>query len=191
MLALDVANILTSLSSIASPFLRRWPIRNTNRTSGPDCLLKQWAPQTGSVMRVHGIRLPCARSSKRAGGLIPRIAPRSVPGSGALPNARTNFRLHSSKHGIESFCVGNAARPQKNSSLRVRNSHSSVKHFLNLRLHRFIHLDERPPGAFNTFAIQVHTIREVCPSSVRLPAMACIVRSTPPRRKRALTHPTG
>src|SRR5262245_23131259 len=93
--------------------------------------------------------------------------------------------------GIESFCVGNAARPQKNSSLRVRNSHSSVKQFLSLRLPRFIHLDERPPGAFNTFAIQVHTIREVCPSSVRLPAMACIVRSTPPRRKRALTHPTG
>jgi hypothetical protein len=41
---------------------------------------KQWAPRTGSVVRVHGIPPAfagghhCARSSKRAGGLIPRIA---------------------------------------------------------------------------------------------------------------------
>jgi hypothetical protein len=46
---------------------------NVNRTSGPDLFAKQWAPRTGSVVRVHGIP-PCARSSKRAGGLIPRIA---------------------------------------------------------------------------------------------------------------------
>ena len=41
------------------------------------CLLNSGLPEKGSVVRVHGIppfRHLCARSSKRAGGLIPRIA---------------------------------------------------------------------------------------------------------------------
>src|SRR5206468_5996002 len=46
---------------------------NVNRTSEPGLFAKQCAPCKGSVVRVHGIP-PCARSSKRAGGLIPRIA---------------------------------------------------------------------------------------------------------------------
>ena len=37
------------------------------------CLLNSGLPEKWSVVRVHGIP-PCARSSKRAGGLIPRIA---------------------------------------------------------------------------------------------------------------------
>lgn len=31
------------------------PMWNVNRTSEPDLFAKQWAPQTGSVVRVHGI----------------------------------------------------------------------------------------------------------------------------------------
>src|SRR5262245_53399306 len=46
-------------------------IWNVNRTSEPDLFAKQWALRKWSVVRVHGIP-PCARSSKRGGGLILR-----------------------------------------------------------------------------------------------------------------------
>ena len=42
----------TALGVQVSP---RRPFWNVNRTSGPDLFAKQWAPQTGSVVRVHGI----------------------------------------------------------------------------------------------------------------------------------------
>ena len=42
----------TALGVQVSP---RRPIWNVNRTSEPDLFAKQWAPRTGSVVRVHGI----------------------------------------------------------------------------------------------------------------------------------------
>jgi hypothetical protein len=83
----------TALGVQVSP---RRPIWNVNRTSEPDLFAKQWAPRTGSVVRVHGIP-PCARSSKRAGGLIPRIA---LDQCRVPERYRTRVPLcpHSSKH---------------------------------------------------------------------------------------------
>jgi len=83
-------------TSLRYPATAGRPIRNVNRTSGPGLFAKQCAPGNGSVVRVHGIPpayatraqvgdivIPArlrlaghfrARSSKRAGGFIPRIA---------------------------------------------------------------------------------------------------------------------
>src|SRR5438445_5082744 len=47
---------------------------NVNRTSEPDLFAKQWVPEKGVWCESTAFRHLCARSSKRAGGLIPRIA---------------------------------------------------------------------------------------------------------------------
>lgn len=89
-------------TALGVPVSPRRPIWNVNRTSEPDLFAKQWAPRNGSVVRVHGIprlcRQPLARVAQREPAVTPSSAQRrlytphrtrSVPGSGALPDART------------------------------------------------------------------------------------------------------
>src|SRR5207249_10409741 len=61
----------TALGVQVSP---RGPIWNVNRTSEPDLFAKQWLPKKGVWCESTAFRHSCARSSKRAGGLILRIA---------------------------------------------------------------------------------------------------------------------
>lgn len=71
-----LAGGLTTSSSPRTPA----PLWNVNRPSEPGLFAKQCAPRKGRVVRVHGIPPVFAdghhraRSSKRAGGFIPRIA---------------------------------------------------------------------------------------------------------------------
>lgn len=71
-----LAGGLTTSSSPRTPA----PLWNVNRPSEPGLFAKQCAPRKGRVVRVHGIPPVFAdghhraRSLKRAGGFIPRIA---------------------------------------------------------------------------------------------------------------------
>jgi len=58
---------------LGSPLLPRGPIWNVHRSSAPGLFAKQCVP-SGKWCKSTAFRQSCARSSKRAGGLIPRIA---------------------------------------------------------------------------------------------------------------------